>query len=68
MTTPERTWRKSSHSDDGNCVEVALADDAVLTRDSKEPDGLMLRFDPHRWRSFVEDICDGGFQRPDTPE
>ncbi|MFJ8577937.1 DUF397 domain-containing protein [Micromonospora sp. NPDC093277] len=67
MTTPQHTWRKSSRSDDGNCVEVALADEAVLTRDSKDPEGLVLRFTPQRWRSFVNDICNGGLQNPAVP-
>ncbi|MFI0797049.1 DUF397 domain-containing protein [Micromonospora rubida] len=68
MTTPQRTWRKSSRSDDGNCVEVAFTDDAVLARDSKEPDGLVLRFSPQRWRSFITDLRAGGSQSPDATE
>lgn len=67
-TTRQHTWRKSSRSDDGNCVEVAFTDDAVLTRDSKNPDGLVLRLDPQQWRSFITDIRAGGFKSPETPE
>lgn len=46
MSTPNRLneWRKSSFSDSGNgCVEVARTFSAV--RDSKNPDGPMLRVD-----------------------
>ncbi|MEU8265145.1 DUF397 domain-containing protein [Micromonospora sp. NPDC048999] len=68
MTKQQHTWRKSSRSDDGNCVEVAVANDVVLTRDSKDPDGLVLRFAPQRWQSFVTGICNGGLQGPDVPE
>lgn len=68
MTKPQHTWRKSSRSDDGNCVEVAFADDAVLTRDSKDPDGMVLQFAPRQWQSFVTDICNGGFQNLNAPE
>ncbi|MEV1286390.1 DUF397 domain-containing protein [Micromonospora sp. NPDC049679] len=48
-------WRKSTRSSNqGNCVEVAdnLAD-VVGVRDSKDPDGLALRFEPQAWQSFV---------------
>ena len=47
-------WRKSSYSgsNSGNCVEVA-AKDHVLIRDSKNPDGTVLRFTPDTWRRFA---------------
>lgn len=37
-------FRKSSYSDNGDCVELAPAGDAVLLRDSKDPDGPVLAF------------------------
>lgn len=46
MSTPERHdgWRKSSFSNTGNgCVEIARSLGAV--RDSKNPDGPVLRLD-----------------------
>lgn len=48
-------WRKSSHSggaEDGNCVEVALADTA-LVRDSKNASGDVLAFSVPAWRSLT---------------
>jgi len=50
-------WRKSSQSGgEGDCVEVAMLPEAVLVRDSKDPDGARLRFNPARWRAFVEGL------------
>ncbi|MEQ4303817.1 DUF397 domain-containing protein [Plantactinospora sp. B6F1] len=56
MSTVGPAWRKStrSNSNGSACVEVAdnLAG-RVLVRDSKDPDGPLLTFDPVRWRAFV---------------
>ncbi|MFF4894514.1 DUF397 domain-containing protein [Micromonospora chersina] len=50
-------WRKSTRSggNGGNCVEVAdnLAG-VVAVRDSKDPAGPVLTFDPAAWTRFVE--------------
>ena len=48
-------WRKASHSggNGGECVEVAAADTEIAVRDSKDPDGPSLSFDPSAWRSFL---------------
>jgi hypothetical protein len=48
-------WRKSSLSvDQGDCVEVSdSADGDVLVRDSKDPNGPVLRFTPNEWRAFL---------------
>ena len=54
--TQERAWRKSSYSggsEDGNCVEVSLAHDA-LVRDSKNPSGAVLSFSSAAWKNFLE--------------
>ncbi|MEU0153792.1 DUF397 domain-containing protein [Micromonospora fulviviridis] len=49
-------WRKSTRSggNGGNCVEVAdnLAG-VVGVRDSKDPAGPVLTFDPAAWTQFV---------------
>jgi Domain of unknown function (DUF397) len=45
-------WRKASYSfANGNCIEVASG---VRVRDSKDPDGPVLRFSPDAWRLFTE--------------
>lgn len=43
------TWRKSTASNSGACVEVAVAGGSVLIRDSKNPDGPMLRASAAAW-------------------
>ncbi len=55
-------WRKSSHSGGSNCVEVAIDGPTVLVRDSKDPDGAVLRFAGDQWRAFVTSVKDGEFE------
>jgi hypothetical protein len=43
------TWRKSSYSQVGDCVEMALVSDGVLVRDSKNRDGSTLYIDTTEW-------------------
>lgn len=60
----ETRWRKSSRSNGNggnNCVEVAVVVSAVGVRDSKNPDGPVLRFSPAAWESFVSDTKLGVF-------
>jgi hypothetical protein len=57
-------WLKSSRSNGNggnNCVEVAIAGAAVAVRDSKNPDGPVLRFTSAAWESFVGDAKSGDF-------
>jgi hypothetical protein len=52
----EVAWRKSSYSGGtgaGNCVEVAIAVDAVAVRDSKNVTGPVLTFAPDVWSLFL---------------
>ncbi|PZF88781.1 DUF397 domain-containing protein [Micromonospora deserti] len=49
------TWRKSTRSGNGECVEVADNLPGVVgVRDSKDRTGPALTFDPSSWRAFVE--------------
>ncbi|MFI0907169.1 DUF397 domain-containing protein [Streptomyces sioyaensis] len=54
-------WRKSTYSGkDGNCVEVARVDDAVVgVRDSKAPRGPVLSFSAQAWTALLSDIDRG---------
>ncbi|KXK61846.1 DUF397 domain-containing protein [Micromonospora rosaria] len=48
------TWRKSTRSGNGECVEVAVdLPGGVAVRDSKDPHGPVLAFTPGTWRTFV---------------
>ncbi len=48
-------WRKSTRSgSNGNCVEVADNLTGVIgVRDSKDPHGPALTFQPATWRAFT---------------
>lgn len=56
-------WVKSSLSySNGNCVEVAsLPDGEIGVRDSKNPDGAVLRFTRDEWRAFLGGARNGDF-------
>jgi hypothetical protein len=56
--TKDRAWRKSSFSNgtpEGDCVEVSLADNA-LVRDSKNASGGALAFSNAAGRAFLEQV------------
>ncbi len=56
--TPD--WHTSSYSGGNGCVEVAHPGDAVRVRDSKDPAGPVLTFDPRRWREFIDAVKASG--------
>ena len=57
-------WRKSSRSSESaNCVEVAGALVTVAVRDSKDPEGPVLRFPRGAWVEFVAGLRAGSFDR-----
>jgi hypothetical protein len=60
------TWIKSSPSySNSNCVEVAsLPDGGIGVRDSKNPDGAILRFTPVQWERFLTGAKAGEFDQP----
>jgi hypothetical protein len=57
-------WKKSSRSNGNggnNCVEVAILDTVVAVRDSKNPTGPALIFEPSHWAEFVHSAKGGEF-------
>jgi Domain of unknown function (DUF397) len=53
-------WKKSSYSTaQGNCIEVASVRGGSAVRDSKDPDGPVLRFAADAWRAFVAAVKSG---------
>jgi hypothetical protein len=66
--TPERpgsgpSWVKSSLSfSNGNCVEVAsMPGGAIGLRNSRDPEGAVLRFTPDEWHAFLGGARNGEF-------
>lgn len=56
MDLSRATWRKATRSTNngGACVEVAdNLPGVVAVRDSKDPSGPALTFDPASWSAFV---------------
>lgn len=51
-------WRKSSRSNNGTCVEVAMnLSGVVAVRDSKDPAGPILAVTPAEWQVFLAGLC-----------
>jgi hypothetical protein len=56
-------WFKSRYSaNNGSCVEVAILDEGIAVRDSKDPAGPALRFSTAAWTGFLAGVRDGDFQ------
>lgn len=53
-------WRKSSYSGGGNdCVEVTFIDSTPAVRDSKNPDGGVIRIGAAQWRELLDAVSTG---------
>jgi hypothetical protein len=62
------TWRKSEASQtNGECVEVAISDEAVRLRHSQNPSGAILVFTHAEWRAFLSGARNGEFDIPEPP-
>jgi len=64
MAEHSLTWRKSSFSLSGDCLEWRFSNTAVHARDSKDPGGPALVFSHHGWRAFVASIKSGDAALP----
>ena len=60
----EPTWRKSSRSAAYGCVEIAVFENTIAIRDSKDRKGAVLRFTPAEWRDFLGGVRAGEFDLP----
>jgi hypothetical protein len=65
MSRINRRWHISSFSGDNGCVEVRQDGDVVTVRDSKDPDGSTLRFNPCEWRAFLAGVGNREFDVTD---
>lgn len=59
----KRSWRTSSYSNQGNCVEVSRDEQGLLARDSKAPNGGMLVFADKGASAFLAAVKAGQYQR-----
>jgi hypothetical protein len=66
MTEPDKDigpWRKSSFSQNGDCVEVAFVQTSVFVRDSKGLQGGALAFSITEWSAFLAGARSGEFDK-----
>jgi hypothetical protein len=62
-----KNWYKSTRSAaNGECVEIAASPGSIVVRDSKDPQGPVLRFATESWREFIELVRAGRMDRPDS--
>ncbi|WP_405112591.1 DUF397 domain-containing protein [Micromonospora sp. NBC_01405] len=55
MDLNSANWRKARRSGNTDCVEVAHnLPGVVAVRDSKDPSGPVLAFNPQTWHAFIE--------------
>ena len=55
-------WHKALSSvGNGACVELASIDGMVAIRDSKDPDGPILRYTTAEWHAFLDGAKKGEF-------
>jgi hypothetical protein len=54
-------WTKSKRCESSACVEARLGNDEVWVRDSKNPDGPVLKFTGPEWDAFLAGARDGEF-------
>lgn len=55
-------WTRSSYCASNTCLEVAVVNDSILVRDSKDLDQPHLRVSIEAWSDFCRAIASGEFQ------
>ena len=62
MSSTEITpWQKASASDQNNCVELRRNGEAIEVRDSKDPQGVTLRYTSAELAAFLDGAKKGEF-------
>jgi hypothetical protein len=59
-----QTWRKSTFSGEGDCVEWLAIDDQMRIRNSGHRDGDVLVFTRSEWLAFIAGVKDGQADLP----
>ena len=54
-------WRTSSRSSQTECVEVALSDEVVAVRDSKDRGGGHFAVSGGKWQNFLRGLKNGRY-------
>jgi phenylpropionate dioxygenase-like ring-hydroxylating dioxygenase large terminal subunit len=62
MREPQNGWFRSTRCEASACVEVRIAPDAVLIRNSNDPN-YHLSFTHEEWQAFVLGAAAGEFGR-----
>jgi hypothetical protein len=55
------SWRKSTFSESGACVEVAFVAQGILVRQSRDPSGPALTFTHAEWLAFLAGVRNDEF-------
>ncbi|MEV6494927.1 DUF397 domain-containing protein [Actinoplanes sp. NPDC051633] len=62
MNLDHLPWKTSTRSgSNGSCVEVAITDDAIYVRDTKDRSLAPHRYTKAEWAAFVGGVKDGEF-------
>lgn len=56
-------WHRSRTCEGGACAEVAATDDAVMIRNSANPDDPPVTFSHLEWQGVLADLKGGAFDR-----
>jgi hypothetical protein len=56
----DRTWRRPSFCQNGECAEIAKVDGMIALRSSTAP-GNVVRYTPKEWQALVQAIKAGEF-------
>lgn len=59
-----RAWRKSSYSQQGDCVEWCFVDGTIRIRDSHDTEGPVLIFTRAEWQAFLGSVKAGEADLP----